>query len=165
MICGFAIGIVQNVPIFGNFTCCILLPLAAYYSLILDQKATKNYNIIPYTKGLLFGLLTGVFAAIVGSFLDIILTLVFKSNNFTMMINEFVKTLEEFPLDAQLKKQMSDIFLNAKEEITTRGFSFFYTLSITIDQLVINSIFGSIGGLIGAKIINNNRERNINNQN
>lgn len=163
LICGFAIGVVQNVPIFGSFSCCVLLPLAAYYSLILDQKANRNYDYIPYTKGLLFGFLTGVFAALFGTFLDVILTLIFKSNNFTMMINDFVKSIESFPLDPAMKKEVADILIKAKDDITQYGFSLFYTFSLTIDQLFINSIFGSIGGLIGVKIINTNKNRNSNN--
>lgn len=165
LICGFSIGVIQNVPIFGSFSCCILLPLAAYYSLILDQKANKNSDYIPYTKGLLFGFLTGVFAALIGSAIDITLTLIFKSNSFSMMVNDFIRTLQDFPLEAQLKKQMADMLIKAKEDIALHGFSFFYTFSMTIDQLFVNSIFGSIGGLIGVKIINAGKDRNNNNLN
>jgi hypothetical protein len=165
LICGFAIGIIQNVPIIGNFTCCILLPAAAFYSLLLDQKATKNFGRIPYSKGLMFGFLTGVSAAVIGSGIDIILTLIFKSNNFSMMANDFVKTMDEFPLDSQTKKQVFDLILKAKDDIIQYGFSFFYTFSYTIDQLFINSVFGCIGGLVGTKILNSNRNKNLNNQN
>lgn len=163
LICGFSIGIIQNVPVIGNFTCCILLPMAAFYALILDQKATKNYDRIPYTKGLLFGFLTGVFAAVIGSALDILLTLIFKSNNFSLLANDFIKTMDEFPLDPQVKKQVFDLLLKAKDDIVQYGFSLFYTFSFTIDQLFINSIFGCIGGLIGAKVLNSNKNKNLNN--
>lgn len=165
VICGFAVGVIQNVPIIGNFSCCILLPMASFYSLLLDQKANNNYEYIRYSKGLFFGFLTGIFAALIGSGIDIMLTLFFKSNNFSMYVTDFVKTLEEFPLDAQLKKQMSDILIQAKNDIVKHGFSFFYTFSFTIDQLFINSIFGGIGGLIGAKILNSNKNKTYNNQN
>ena len=139
--------------------------MAAYFALVLDQKATKNFDRIPYSKGLLFGFLTGVFAAVIGSSIDIILTLIFKSNNFSMSAEDFIKTMSDFPLDAKLKKQMFDILIKAKEDISQYGFSLFYTFSYTIDQLFINSIFGSIGGLIGARILNSNKDRNYNNQN
>jgi hypothetical protein len=165
ILCGFCVGIIQNVPIAGNFTCCVILPVAAFYSLQLDRKANKDFGYIKYSKGLLFGFLTGVVAALLGSFIDILLTYVFKSNSFSMMANDFVKTLQEFPLDSALKKQMSDVILQAKDDITRYGFSTFYTFSWTIDQLFINSIFGSIGGLVGAKIINSKKDKETNNQN
>lgn len=165
ILCGFCVGVIQNVPIVGNFTCCLILPLAAFYSLQLDQKANKNYDYIKFSKGLLFGFLTGAVAALMGSFLDVILTFVFKSNSFSLMANDFIKMLDDFPFDAQVKKQMSDIILQAKNDITRYGFSAFYTFSWTIDQLFINSVFGSIGGLIGVKIINSRKDKEKNNYN
>ncbi len=165
LVAGFSIGVIENVPVLGNMACCILLPLASYYALVLDQKANKNYDYIPYSKGLLFGFLTGVFATAFGSLIDLLLTYVFKSNNFTVVANEFVKSLQDFPLDAQLKKQMTDTLLKAKDDIATYGFSFFYAVIFTLDQLFINSIFGSIGGLVGTKLINSSKDRNLNNPN
>ncbi|MBA4319524.1 MAG: hypothetical protein C0412_14070, partial [Flavobacterium sp.] len=165
LLCGFSVGIIQNVPIVGNFTCCVILPIAAFYSLVLDRKANNYSGSIKYSKGLLFGFLTGAIAAFFGSFLDVMLTYFFKNNNFTLMVNDFIRTIDEFPLDIQLKKQMSDILLQAKEDITRNGFSAFYTISFTIDQLFINSIFGCIGGLVGTKILNSKKDRENNNQN
>ena len=165
IICGFSIGIIQNIPIIGSFSCCILLPLAVFYSLVLDQKATKNYDTIKYTKGLLFGLLTGLAAALIGSTIDIILTLMFKSNSFTESIDMAIQKFEEFPLDASLKKLAADTLLGAKDDILKYGFSLFYTFSMFVDQIIINSIFGPIGGLIGVAILNSNKNRRNNTRN
>ncbi|MCF8242147.1 MAG: hypothetical protein K9J16_12230 [Melioribacteraceae bacterium] len=158
-VCGFGAGVLQIVPVAKSFSCCLIIPVAAYLALFLDQKSTGNYDPIPSGKAVIFGLLTGVYAALFGTALDTIVTLVTKQNDIVAMFPELQKMITEFPLSEQLREDVINLLSAIVDQITSTGFSFFYTVSILINNLIIDTIFGIIGGLIGMQILNNRNKR------
>ena len=95
----------------------MILPLAAFISLLLDQRATRIFEKIPMKKALLFGLFTGLFAALFGSVFEILITFITKHNDVIASFTDLQRIVQNLPL-------------------------------------IVNSIFGSVGGLVGAQIIN-----------
>ncbi len=153
-ICGFGAGVLQVVPVAKSLACCFIVPLAAFLSLYLELKANPSSEQIQLKKGLIFGLLTGLFAALFGSFFDIFITLITKNNDIVATFPELQKMINGFPLSEELKNEVLRLFNNVRREILQYGFSPLYTVSVIINNLVINSIFGMIGGLVGVQAIN-----------
>ncbi len=155
---GFAAGVLQVVPLIKGFACCLVIPAAAYFSLLLDKKANKQQDNISFSKAAIFGFLTGFFAAIFATFFEVIITLITKNNDITYALPELNKMFSELPLDNVLKQELLKILTNIATEIKTTGFSLFYTISILFNNLIINVIFGFIGGVISMQILNKKKE-------
>ncbi|MBU2491406.1 MAG: hypothetical protein KJ571_02200 [Bacteroidetes bacterium] len=152
---GFGAGVLQVVPVAKSFACCIIIPLAAYFALMLDQKANKNINVImPVSRALIIGLLTGIYAALFGSFFDILITFITKNNDIIAVFPEFQKMITNFPISEGLQKEVLNLYSSVIDQIKDVGFSALYTLSILFNNLIINLIFGLIGGVVGVQIIN-----------
>jgi len=154
LICGFGAGVLQIVPFVKSFSCCMILPLAAFISLLLDQRATRNFGKIPMKKALLFGLFTGLFAALFGSVFELLITFITKNNDVIASFTDLQRIVQNLPLSEEIKKEVMNIFQSVREDILKNGFSILYTFSVILNNLIVNSIFGSVGGLVGAQIIN-----------
>lgn len=160
LVCGFGAGVIQVVPFLKSFSCCLVMPLAAFFALILEQKSTNSHNKIITKKAILFGLFTGLYAALFGSFFEIFITLITKHNDIISTFPELQKMIEGFPLTEDIKKEVLNLFQKVREDIMTYGFSFLYTFSVLVNNIIVNPIFGIVGALIGSQIINSR----INNQ-
>ena len=157
---GFGAGVMQVVPVAKSFACCIIIPLAAYFDLMLDQKANKSINtIMPVSRAVIIGLLTGVYAAFFGSFFDVFITFITKNNDIIAVFPEFQKMLTNFPITEELRNEILNLYSSVIDQIKNTGFSFLYSLSILINNLIINAIFGLIGGVVGVQIINSRTKR------
>ena len=162
LICGFGAGVLQIVPFVKSFSCCMILPLAAFIALILDQRATSNFDKIPMKKALLFGLFTGLSAALFGSFFELFITFITKHNDVIASFTDLQRIVQNLPLSEEIRKEILNLFQSVREDIIQNGFSLLYTFSVIVNNFIVNSIFGSVGGLIGAQIINsrlNNQSR------
>lgn len=151
---GFGAGVLQVVPVAKSFACCFIIPLAAFISLVLEQKSKNDYSKIPMKKALLFGFLTGLYAAIFGSFFDVFITLITKNNDIIALLPELQKMVTSFPVSDEVRQEVLQLFQGVRDDIITYGFSALYTFSILINNFIVNSIFGIVGGLVGAQIIN-----------
>jgi len=154
IICGFGAGVLQIVPFVKSFSCCMILPLAAFISLLLDQRATRIFEKIPMKKALIFGLFTGLFAALFGSVFEILITFITKHNDVIASFTDLQRIVQNLPLSEEIKKEILNLFQSVREDILKNGFSLLYTFSVIFNNFIVNSIFGSVGGLIGAQIIN-----------
>jgi hypothetical protein len=159
-VCGFGAGVLQIVPVMKSLACCFIMPIAAILSLFLEQRAQNNYEKIPMKKALLFGLMTGLYAAIFGSIFDLLITLITKRNDILLMFPDLQQMLASFPVTEDIKKQVLDLFEGVRRDITNYGFSSLYTFSVVINNFIINPLFGIIGGLIGAQILNRRNQKN-----
>lgn len=155
LVCGFGAGVLQIVPFLRSFSCCFIIPLAAFVSLILDQRATNSRGKISSKRALMFGIVTGLYAALFGSFFELFITLITKHNDIISTFPELQRMIDSFPVSPEIKTEVLNLFQNVRQEILTKGFSPLYTFSVFINNFVINTIFGAIGGLVGAQIINN----------
>ncbi|MEG8945873.1 hypothetical protein [Rosettibacter firmus] len=153
-VAGFGAGVLQVVPFIKSFTCCLIIPIASYVAILLDRKATKNFGIVRTKHAFMIGLMTGIYAALFGTMFDIIITFITKNNDIVEMLPELQRMINNFPFDENVKTQVISLLQIVRDEIIQYGFSFIYTLSIIINNFIINTIFGIIGGLISAQIIN-----------
>ena len=122
---------------------------------MLDQRATKSREKISAKKALMFGIVTGLYAALFGSFFELFITLVTKHNDIISTFPELQRMIEGFPVTPEIKTEVLNLFQNVREEILTKGFSLLYTFSVLMNNFIVNTIFGAVGGLVGAQIINN----------
>ncbi|MFC2083989.1 hypothetical protein ACFLS9_02945 [Bacteroidota bacterium] len=153
-VCGFGAGVLQVVPFAKSFSCCLIIPAAAYIALILERKAFNISGKMEIKYGIILGLLTGLYAAVFGTFFDVLITFITKNNDIIATFPELQKMINEFPISENLKEEVIDMLSIVLEEIQESGFSLLYTLSILVNNLIIDSVFGLIGGLIGVQIIN-----------
>ena len=161
LIVGFSAGVLSIVPVAKSFGCCLIIPIAAFIALLLDQKAKNDYSKIEIKKGLIFGLFTGLYAALFGSVFDFFITFVTKNNDIVATFSELQKVITEFPISEALKEDVMIILGGVVESIKDTGFSLLYTLSVLVNNTILNSVFGMLGGIIGAQILNSRSQKNI----
>lgn len=147
------------VPVIKSLACCLLLPVAAFFSLMLDQKANSDFSRLDIKKGVLFGLVTGLVAAFLGTFFDFVITLITHQNDLVITFPELVKTINSFPMDNLTKEEVIGLLSGVVEHITESGFSSLYTFSLLANNLIVNSIFGILGGIIGVQILNSKNKK------
>ncbi|MBI9072238.1 MAG: hypothetical protein JEY94_11610 [Melioribacteraceae bacterium] len=150
---GFGAGVLKIVPIIKGLSCCLVIPAAAFFALLLDQKANNNYAKIRVSKAILFGLLTGLFAAVFGTSLDLIITYITKSNEVVTNLPQIQEMLGGMPANS-IVKEVIDIYAQIAKDITATGFSGLYAVFIFGGSLLTDPIFGMVGGLIGMQILN-----------
>ncbi len=155
LVCGFGAGVLQIVPLIKTFSCCFILPLAVFFALILDQRANNTFGKITFKKGILFGLFTGLFAAAFGSVLEILITFITRQNDVIVGFAELEKMINGFPVTSEIRQQVISLFQQVRNDLLNYGFSWFYTISILVNNFIVNSIFGIVGGLIATQLINN----------
>jgi len=162
IVCGFGAGVLQIVPFIKSFSCCLIMPLAAFAALLLEQKANRSIEKMSRKKAVSLGLLTGLFAALFGTILEIFITLITRQNDIVTTFPELQKMIDTFPLAGEIKQDVISLFQSVRNEIAEHGFSWFYTFSLFVNNFIVDPVFGAIGGLLGLQIINN---RNNNSQN
>ena len=154
LVAGFGAGVLHVVPLTKALTCCLVVPLAAVAAIMLEQKANKIFGEFPLKRGLVLGLLTGIFAAVFGSFFDIFITFVTKNNDILLALNELNSLIETIPFPDQVKEETLSLMHSVAAEIRETGFSPLYAFAMIFNNLIVDSIFGTIGGLIGTKVLN-----------
>lgn len=161
LIVGFGAGVLSIVPVAKSFGCCLIIPIAAFIALLLDQKANNDYSKIEIKKGLIFGLLTGLYAALFGSVFDFFITFITKNNDLVATYSELQKVLYDFPISEALKEEVLNILGGVVESIKSKGFSLIYTFSVLANNLILYSVFGILGGIIGAQILNSRSQKKL----
>ena len=153
LVCGFGVSVFSAFPALEGIICCLLLPAATYISIILYQKSSGDTTTVETNTALLIGLLTGLFAAIFSSAIDILITYISKNSP----LIEAIPTTEEMMKNLNLgpaAENVMDMFRNIADEIRETGFSVFYTFYVLFSKLIVDVIFGIIGGLVSMMIIN-----------
>lgn len=154
IVAGFGAGVLHVVPITKALTCCLVIPLAAAAAIMLEQKANRIIGEFPLKRGVILGILTGLFAALFGSFFDIFITFVTKSNDLLFAFNELNDLIESIPVPENVKQETLTLMKSVTDEIRETGFSSLYAFAILFNNLLVDLIFGAIGGLAGTKILN-----------
>lgn len=160
LVCGFGAGVLQIVPLLKSFSCCFILPLAAFFSLWLNQRATNSKSKITSKDALRFGIATGLYAALFGSFFEIFITFITKQNDIISTFPELQKMINNFPVSPEIKTEVLNLFQKVREDILASGFSILYTFSVLVNNFIVNTIFGAAGGVIGAQVINSKIKNN-----
>lgn len=153
LVAGFGAAVLTTVPGIKEFGCCLIVPLAVITALLLYRKTLNHDADISVKTSLLIGFLTGVFAALFATFFDIIITLFTHSNDFVQSLPQTREVLDSLNL-GEAAKQTLNLMDGMAEQITSTGFSLLYTIFILISNVIVDSIFGLIGGALGRIIIN-----------
>jgi hypothetical protein len=156
LVTGFGAGVLMSVPLISHVGCCVIVPFAAVYALILDIKLNKAELPIRAGEALLFGILTGLWAAFFSSLFDTIITFITHNNEFVQGLPAVENLIRnQAPASfKQIVEQVILIYRHMSNDIKTVGFSPIYTFSILATNLIIDVIFGIIGGFIGMNYLN-----------
>ncbi len=153
LVTGFGAAVLTTVPGVREFGCCLIVPLAVLTAMLLYKKTLNGDTNISVKTGLLIGFLTGLIAALFSTFFDVIITLFTRTNDFVETLPQTKEVLESFKF-GEAAKQTIDLMNGMAQQITSTGFSLLYTIFILISNLIVDSIFGLIGGLLGRIIVN-----------
>lgn len=153
LVTGFGAAVLTTVPGIKEFGCCIIVPLAVFTALLLYRKTSNSAIKLSSKTSLLIGLFTGIFAALFTTLFDIIITLFTRSNDFVQTLPQTIGFLDELKL-GEAAKQTVNLMNGMSDQITSTGFSLLYSIFILFSNLIIDSIFGLIGGLLGRIIVN-----------
>ena len=156
LVTGFGAAGLVSIPLIIHVGCCVIIPFAAVYALILDIKLNKAELPIRGSEAFLFGLLTGLWAAFFSALFETIITFITHTNEFVEGLQGIENLLRnQAPISfKQIIEQVIVIYNSMANEIKTTGFSAIYTFSILFTNMVIDVIFGIIGGFIGMNYLN-----------
>ncbi len=153
LVAGFGAAVLTTVPGVKEFGCCLIVPLATLTAMLLYKKTLSGENNISINTALLIGFLTGLFAALFSTFFDVVVTLFTRTNDFVETLPQTKEVLDSFNF-GDAAKQTMDLMNGMARQITSTGFSLLYTIFILISNLIVDSIFGLLGGLLGRIIVN-----------
>jgi hypothetical protein len=156
LVTGFGAAVLISIPIVKNVGCCVIVPFAAVYALILDVKLNKAVLPIKGSEAVLFGILTGLWAAFFSALFETFITFITHTNEFVQGLPGIENILRtQVPVSfKQLAEQVIIIYRSMAIQIKTTGFSPIYTFSILATNIFIDIIFGIIGGFIGMNYLN-----------
>lgn len=152
IVCGFAAAVLTTIPGLKSFGCCLLVPAAAFISVLLYHKISGVTFVIPTSEALLFGLFTGLTAAIFSSAFDILLTFISHSNDFVEGLPQSESLLKNFSTNP-IVMQTFGLMNKMAGEIKASGFSTYYAIIILFSNSITYAIFGMIGGIFGRIIL------------
>lgn len=153
VISGFGVAAVVTAPVFGGIFCLFVLPVGAIASLYVYQRLNNFPAPVNGKNAFMFGMLTGVFAAVFRTLFDVLLTFIFKTNNFVELLPE----LEDFYSQYYFKEaaeQTLSIINSMAVTIQDTGFSLLYTIVMLFGNLIMMTIIGIAAGFLGMVIIN-----------
>jgi hypothetical protein len=153
LVCGFGAAVLSTVPGIKNFSCCLIVPAAAAVSILLDKKINNSNEKVLVGKSLGFGFLTGLFATLFITTFEMLLTYFTKSNDFIQSLPQTEIVMRQWDLGPMVDESLK-LIKSVSKEIQKHGFSFIYLLMILSSNLIINSIFGMIGGTLGMSLAN-----------
>ena len=153
LVTGFGAAVLTTVPGIKEFGCCLIVPLAVITALLLYRKTLNRDADISVKTSLLIGFMTGLFAALFTTFFDVIITLFTHSNDFVQSLPQTKEVLDSLNFGEAAKQTLS-LMNGMAVQITSNGFSLLYTIFILISNVIVDSVFGLIGGVLGRIIIN-----------
>lgn len=153
LIGGGIIGLLSTLPFInlGNCFCCMWILLGGAAAAMLHARDYGPDMEFTAGDGAMAGLLAGLFGALIGTFLS----------TFFMVVLQIHPTREIMRRLMEIRGDLSPEF----DDIITRwdqgeGMEPVFTLIGLIFSLIINAIFGTLGGLIGGSMARKKRPDN-----
>ena len=153
LISGFGAAVFISIPGAKTFACCLFVPIAAAVSLYLYRRSTNDKERLSTGTGLMFGLITGLFAALFGTGLEVLITFLTKTNELVANLPQTETILRQMNL-GEAGEQSLALLKEMAKEIQQKGFSPLLFTVIFITNLISFVIFGLIGGGVATAIIN-----------
>jgi hypothetical protein len=156
LVTGFGAAVLVSIPLVQHVGCCVIVPFAAVYALVLDVKLNKAELPIKGKHAVLFGLMTGLWAAVFSALFETIITMFAHSNEFVQELPNLENLLrnQTFLPVKPIMEQVVPIYRSMATEIKTTGYSAIYTFAILTTNIFVDVIFGIIGGFIGMNYLN-----------
>lgn len=154
LVAGFGAGVLSVVPLLKSFSCCLIIPVAAYFSIVLYQRANNLNEKIETGRAVFLGVFTGLFAALFATTFEVFITLFTKHNDLIEAFGSMQTMINNFPIDETVKQQVIDLMSGIVKDLQTTGFSIIYTITLLLNNMLVYTIFGLVGGVIGVQIIN-----------
>jgi hypothetical protein len=159
LVAGFAAGVLSVVPLLKSFSCCLIVPAAAYFSIILYRKSNNLDEKLETGKAIFLGIFTGLFAALFATTFEIFITLFTKQSDIIEAFSSMQTMINNLPLDTATKQQVIDMMNNVVFDLKEKGFSLIYTITLLFNNLLVNTVFGLVGAVIGLQVINSKYRR------
>ena len=142
---GVIMALISAIPFinFLNCLCCAGIMLGGFFA-VFFYKNNFTADTPPYTSGDCMGVgaLAGVFGAIIGTVLSLAFIALF-GNFWGEYVLGIIRTLDiDIPAEA----------FEAMEQSMSAGLSFFSVMIQLLSSLVIDTLFGMLGGLIGYSV-------------
>jgi len=157
LVTGFGAAVLVSVPWVRTIGCCVIIPLASLYALILHIKLNNGELPIKTSMAILFGLMTGLWAAFFSAMFETIITFVTHTNDFVQglpAMESMLRSSRFAPSFSGIFDQMLRIYHSMANDIRLYGFSPIYTFTVLAGNVIVDSIFGMIGGVLGMTFLN-----------
>lgn len=142
---GALIAILSAVPVinFGNCFCCMWVVLGGILAAYLYQKGLPEGTSFPASDGAVVGLLAGIFGALFGTFLHF----------FFMAVIGTIPARDVFEAVMEYSEEIPPEVAGFLEEIFAEGvISPLLVFIHLFFSVLIDAVFGLVGGLIGASL-------------
>ncbi len=153
LVCGFGAAVFAAVPGIKSVSCCLIIPGAGILAVYLYQRTAGFTEKIPIERAFFIGLMTGIFSAVFATGIDLIITMITKSNEFIEALPYTESMMRDFNLGPLIEDTMN-LLKQIETDIRTTGFSLMYAFLMLFSNGIINTIFGILGGLLGMVIMN-----------
>lgn len=152
IVTGFGAAVLTTVPGIKSLACCLIIPAAGLIAVLLYQKINKISVPIQMKEAVIIGLFCGLAAAVFSTFFDILITFITHSNDFVESLPQTKTLLQKYNLNS-LFQQTFQLLQKMSDQIQENGFSFLYAGAILFSNLIVDSIFGIIGSIIGLAFV------------
>ena len=153
LVCSFGAAVLTTVPFIKAFSYFLIIPAASFAALYLNLRVNNVSLPIAIKSAIVYGFLTGFVVALFSSAFDVLITFITHSNDFVATLPQTESAMRSLNLGSLLDQTMG-LLNKMSSEIVTNGFSLLYTIAIIFSNIIFDSIFGIIGGIIGRLIIN-----------
>lgn len=147
VVVGFGLAAVLSISFMQMFFI-ILVPAAGYLASKFEFRLHPEKGERPYLSAMKTGIAAGLFAAFFMTIIEVVLTLLFKTNNFVTMMPEAMKIIRELGLPEA--DQSVSILNSLIDDIRQDGFSAIYTFIYFMSNSVSNAVFCLAGSLFFA---------------
>ncbi len=157
---GFAAAVLSTIPGIKNASCCLLIPAASVFSLFLYIKMNNITEKIKTGEGIYFGFMTGIFGAVFTTLFEIMITFITRTNEFIELLPQTEAAMRDLNLGPLVDNSI-ELLRYMGKEIKTTGFSALYSIGIFFSNILMYSIFGMIGGMLGTLFFNKRTGTNL----
>lgn len=153
LVFGFAAAVLTIIPGLRSFACCLIIPAASWLAIYISQRMNNFENGITSSIAFKFGALTGLYAALFSTIIEILMTYILKSNEITQTLPQIEILFSQYNLGGMMDESLKLIHQMA-DDIEKYGFSLLFTFFLLFNNLLVDIIFGIVGGFIGMAFLN-----------
>lgn len=157
MVAAYAGAVLITVPGLKNFGCCLIVPATVAGAMYFYKRLNPGFLTFSLKDAMKFSLLTGSLVAITRSLIDIVLSFIFRSNDFTVTLPEMEKVLRDMALGNTVEEAIKLLRVMASD-IENSGFSFLYSFFSISGNLILDIIFAIPGGLFAKNFLNKKQD-------